>query len=664
MPDSGGIAANAVHRDTLIWLLICQLLVLLPFVDSHPLWLAGLLLACLGWRAYALRRGDLKIHSAIKLLVVVTGLTTLYLSGYRHLDIDTMVAIVLLGFVLKSIETWSPRDTLMLIFTGYFLSAAHFVYSQTPWQALYTVIAVTALSACAISVHSSLQTSTKKALIGPLKIAASMMLLSAPLAVLLFLIVPRIPPLWTIPQQSQSVTGLSDEITPGDISSLVRSGKDAFRIRFFGATPDRENWYWRALVYQHFDGKTWTVGQALPVALIPRVLKNRSNYRYQVIMEPSGQHWIPVLDAPTVFAADKARYNQVRTLSAKVAINSVSAYVISSNSRIPAPYRAWVQELRQALQLPRSGSEKLRQWARDMRARADSESGFVESVLKHIRENDFYYTLNPPRLLTSSSLDEFWFNSRQGFCSHYAGAFVFIMRSAGIPSRLVGGYLGGRYNPEQQYITVRQMDAHAWAEVWLRGRGWVRVDPTAAVAPERVLQDLSAVFEGVPEFIALLAGRTSAFVSLRKLQLWMDQFEYRWQLWVVQFDEEARISLFDKLLGDNNLLGRIAWLLAAFAAVAVLWALLLGRSQAVARKRPAIVYFKKLEKQLGKNNLYRKPGETVADFLERAENALPQRRSRFKSIARLFYSLEYSQVGPADRTRSTRQLRHLVSRKA
>ena len=179
-----------------------------------------------------------------------------------------------------------------------------------------------------------------------------MVVLSAPLAVLLFFIVPRIPPLWSIPQQNQATTGISDQITPGDIASLVKSPKEAFRASFIGAQPPRESLYWRALVFQKFDGKTWSRGNTLPAVPIPIALKNQANYRYQIMIEPSGQHWIPTLDTPTAFNNTKVVFKQDRTLVAELPINSVSGYEVSSNTNLASHYSPGVQERTQALRLP------------------------------------------------------------------------------------------------------------------------------------------------------------------------------------------------------------------------------------------------------------------------------------------------------------------------
>ena len=235
------------------------------------------------------------------------------------------------------------------------------------------------------------------------------------------------------------------------------------------------------------------------------------------------------------------------------------------------------------------------------------------------------------------------------------------MRSAGIPARLVGGYLGGRYNVQEKFITVRQMDAHAWTEVWLSGRGWVRVDPTAAVAPERVRQDLSELFADSPDFVAELAGRTSAFLPLKRVQLWLDKFEYQWQRWVVQFDENSRMGLFNRLLGNRDLLERIAWLLAAFAVIPLFWLLLLGRSQTLVKESAALRCLNKLEKKLAKAGVHRQAGESVAEFLQRAVTYWPDKQPQLESFSQLFYQLEYSSADFTSREQIVVQLRKLVA---
>ncbi|MEM7209200.1 MAG: DUF3488 and transglutaminase-like domain-containing protein [Pseudomonadota bacterium] len=651
---------QAVHRGTLLWLLLCQTLVMLPFLDSHPVWLVGLFGVCLAWRGWALRHGVLSLHRYIKALAVIVGLFALIASGYRHYDIDSMVAIVLLGFALKSIETWRYRDTHMIVFTGMFLCAAHFIYAQSPWQALYTMVAVASLLACANSIYRAPEAQTRTRFLGPLKVSGGMMALAIPLALLLFFIVPRIPPLWAIPQQQRATTGLSDSVTPGDIASLVQSGEDAFRVRFYGDMPPREQWYWRALVFDEFDGRTWSVKEAPPVVPVPPAFKAQSDYRYDMFVKASGQPWLAVLDTPTNFSAQTMRYTQYRTLEALEAIHSVSRFTVSSNSQLRRYFVPGTDERLSALQLPESGNPELREWARQAFARSASPGEFVNDVLRHIREREYFYTLAPGVVRSVDSLDAFWFDTREGFCSHYASAFVFIMRSVGIPARMVGGYLGGRLNSDEGFITVRQMDAHAWAEVWLPGSGWVRVDPTSAVAPDRVLADLSDVFADSPEFISSLAGRTYDFLPLRRLQLWLDVFEFQWHRAVVQFGENERAGLLDRLFGRNNPIWSSLATVAALAAALLLWWGLFALRAASKHSSPQFRLLAQLERKLAKQDLHRRAGETVADFLQRSTIALPSAADKLAHIAQLFNRLEYARDPTAEQRQTRSGLRAAI----
>ncbi|MEM7294119.1 MAG: DUF3488 and transglutaminase-like domain-containing protein [Pseudomonadota bacterium] len=651
---------KAITRDVIAWVLIAQTLVILPFISSHPLWLMGLLVACVAWRVWALRRGLLTLRRELKTAAVIVGLLILLFSGYRHYDIDTMVAIVLLGFVLKTLELWRRRDTLMLVFTGFFLCAAQFIYSQSPWQALYALLCVTALCACLVSTTLKAAKPLPHSLIGPLKPVVTLLLLSAPLAVLLFIVVPRIPPLWAIPQQAQATTGISDEITPGDIANLVRSPEDAFRVQFIGAAPQREDWYWRVLVFQSFDGSTWRQGEPLPAVLPPAGWRNRPNFRYRLFVEPTRQDWVPGLDTPTVFDPTALNLHPQRTLTANSKINAVTAYVLSSDTTLASMMVPSQIERIRALQLPNTGNPRLRQWAQQLRASVTSDSAFVDAVLAHIRGSDYFYTLRPPPLNSNHTQDAFWFDTQRGFCSHYASAFVFAMRSAGLPARLVGGYLGGRYNVDHGYITVRQMDAHAWVEVWLEGRGWVRVDPTAAVAPQRVLVDLDELFANEPDLVAELAGRTRHFVPLRRLQLWLDSIEYQWQRLVVQYDEDARTGLMDRWFGAGNDGMQFAILAAAFVAVAALWWGVTLNFTSRSRRSDAAMVLAKLEKKLARRDLIRSAGETVAQFLNRVAQEVPAQRQALEASARSFYQVEYAANDPSAHRAALETLRHTI----
>jgi transglutaminase-like putative cysteine protease len=349
---------------------------------------------------------------------------------------------------------------------------------------------------------------------------------------ILFVFFPRVQgPLWGLPQDAYSGTsGLSNTMTPGSISQLILSDAVAFRVKFEGTIPKPNQLYWRGPVFWYFNGKNWLPGNKTPRNFF-KYERLEKRVQYTVTLEPHNNHWLFVLDMPAMLPPESTGSNDYQVLS-RTPVRSRMRYKMASYLSHKVGLDADEKELSRALQLPpdtnSGGNKRARALAESWRQDINSDEAIMRKALSMFRNQKFYYTLLPP-LLGDNQVDEFLFDTLQGFCEHYSSSFVFLMRSAGIPARVVTGYLGGKINSVGNYMIVRQSDAHAWAEVWLKDRGWVRVDPTASVSPERLNSGIAAA---VPYSDQLPMMARTEFEWLRTMRMSMDAMANNWNQWV------------------------------------------------------------------------------------------------------------------------------------
>ena len=469
--------------DTLL-LLGSAVLVLAPHTAHLPLWVSLLCAATLIWRGFITLRGKRMPSSMVLLPIAAGAMAGIQFSYNTLLGRDAGVAMLVLLVAFKMLEMHARRDLYVVIFLCFFLVLTNFFYAQGIGTALLMVVAVLALLTTQISFQFTGAVPSLKA---RLALGGRMLLFAAPIAVALFFIFPRLGgPLWSMPGSGGSggKSGLSERMAPGQMSNLAMSDDPAFRVRFDGAVPDKAQLYWRGLVLDAFDGAAWTRGGSLPAGGDVALRVRGAAVRYELTLEPSDTRWLFTLDMPGHLPEIDGYRSQVshqleltsdRPLEARVryAMTSYPEYTLDGDTALADPSQ-W-------LLLPYGYNPKALAAGLALRKLADPADR-VNAVLRGFREQPYSYTLEPP-LLGRHSVDEFLYGTRAGFCEHYSGAFVFLMRAAGIPARVVTGYQGGETNPIDGFVTVRQSDAHAWAEVWVAGRGWVRVDPTAAVAP-------------------------------------------------------------------------------------------------------------------------------------------------------------------------------------
>ena len=580
--------------DTLLLIGACAL-VMMPHAWHLPAWVTLAASALLLWRGWVTFRGNRMPARWVLLPVVALLMLGVYYSYRTFLGREAGVCMLVLLLALKLLEMRARRDLFVVVFLSFFVLLTNFFYSQTIATALLAAAGVIAI----LSAQMSFQfTGAHPPLRQRLGMAVRLFVLAAPLTLVLFVLFPRIQgPLWGMPGDANgSRTGLSDSMEPGKISELTLSPEIAFRARFLDPVPAPAALYWRGPVLGNYDGRRWTpLATTLPAS---RQVGSRGKpVRYQVTQEASGRHSLFALDLPT--NTPQLEHHVVRIqpdfqILTTQPVTERIRYDLASSTDYQLQADESPVVLRDWMQLPPGFNPKTHEFATRLRNRSSNDLDMVNAVLQMFREQKFTYTLRPPRL-GRHGVDEFLFSTRAGFCEHYAGAFVVLMRILDIPARVVTGYQGGELNKVDGYLTVRQSDAHAWAEVWLAGSGWVRVDPTAAVAPDRVERNLAAALpQGAFGNLMFLDGADGPWsTALQKLRDNRDAVNNAWNQWVLDYTPARQRGLLQSLGIDDPDWGTLAALMLTLgAAVTALIALPLVRNRE--KMDPAEALYRKL----------------------------------------------------------------------
>jgi len=616
-------------------------------------WVSALALGIAAWRLVAERRGWRMPAGFVRGLIAGGATVAVFLTYSTITGLDGGTALLALMSALKLLETKSPRDHTVLIFIGWFLCLASFLYAQDIRTAAWALPTVWLLAAALLRVA---RRGRGGPALRPFRTTGAMLLKAAPVALVLFLLFPRVEgSFWGAPSAERALSGLTEEMSPGDISDLTLNDVVAFRVRFEGEPPPPPLRYWRGTVLSVFDGYSWSRGEA-QCCRRPAVEPAGAPIDYTVTLEPTGQSMLFALEMVGRWSPGIATQSWDLGLRTRKPVNAVVRYEARSYPRYRAGEALSAATRNASLQLPPGRNPRTAALAARMRAEAGSDAAYVRAVLGMFREQDFYYTLTPPGL-ARNSVDDFLFNTRQGFCGHYASAFTTMMRAAGIPSRVVAGYQGGDWNPLGGYLIVRQSHAHAWSEIWVEGEGWRRVDPTAAVAPERVERGIEASFAES----ALLPGAMMRDSPLlwRAAMLW-DNLNAEWNDWVVQFDRAMQNEiLLDLGFDDPDWRAFAAALgLGLAVAVAVVFAWLAFEFRP---RRPDAVtaVYRRFTKRLARRGIEPAVGEAPRDFAQRVRYLRPDLGVATLAITEAYLRLRY---GPAPAADDLRLLQALVGR--
>lgn len=574
------------------------------------------------------------------------------LASYRTLNgIDAGTALLVVMAGLKLLETNSPRDLTVVVFLSFFALFAAFLYNQNLLLLPYMVLTAWLLTATLMRIHQTEAMPVREAA----GATAKMFLQALPLAVLLFLFFPRLPgQFWAVPARQQAITGLSDQMTPGDVSDLSVSSAIAFRVNFEGDLPPARERYWRGPVLRQFDGRTWR--RAGTSFERQEITTYGPSYRYRITQEPQERNWVFALDMVTGWDAQRAaRGSDFQLVSRQGQMSVLTSFDLESSPGFAVTDALSPQMRRWDTFIPASRNPRTQALARELRESAGSDEAFIQSVLTKFSSEEYFYTLEPPAL-ELNAVDDFLFNTRRGFCEHFASAFAVMARSVGIPARVVTGYQGGEFNPIGEYLIVRQSDAHAWTEVWLEGRGWQRIDPTAAIAPERIEGGRDAALPA-DEGVTGRMLRNNALLT--HVRLAWDAANTFWNNEVVQFGEAQQRWLLQKFNIDDprwEYLGGalVATLLAFFGALS---GYLAWKFKPRARDPVAHVY-EQLCRKLAKLGLPRLTHEGPNDYVIRVAQARPDLAAQLAELRTVYIGLRY---GPTPLPTQLSRLKFLVN---
>ncbi|MFD2228693.1 transglutaminase TgpA family protein [Alkalimarinus sediminis] len=654
-----------IPQSSLFTLLSAFIVVMLPHYANVSSWLVILSVLLLLWRS-SIVKGWLDYPGrSVKTLLVVASVVGFYLS-YRHqFSVESAVAFFVLSVSLKLIEVRFIKDCYLFVFILLYLCACQFLFSQTFLTAIYQITASFVTLAVLFSLH-------KGRLDIPSKIRAlefaKLVFIAIPLVIIIFMFFPRIAPLWSIPLSTgKAYTGISDSMSPGQIAELTQSSERAFRVSFSGDIPPQNQLYWRGLELDTLEGETWRSSETPAQILLGRLDEVRTfntddKDSYSVLIEPTNNRWAYALANSSLASTNlmlsdrgyiRFKSNVIQPTRYKLTyeiekLTGPLSVVNGKTVRVPSVLSP--VEVRRYTQLPSSGNPITRQFVSKWLEKGLTAEELTLQMMRYFREQPFYYTLRPPRT-RESLFDEFLFDTRRGFCAHYAGALVYMLRLAGVPSRVIVGYQGGELNQQEGYLMVHQYDAHAWVEVWLDGVGWQRYDPTAMVALDRVEKGLREAVKEEGSFLsdnAFASARYNNIAFVRWMRLRLDALSYNWQKWVVGYDGQTQYDFLSRWLGAVSFKS-LALIMATIGGVIVVIAfLLLGYSKKRGAVDEVVLEFERFCKSLEKTGMKRVIGETPSQYTQRLAVKFPLHQKALEGLSRIFNDLQYGESRDQD----------------
>ena len=635
-----------VGARELAWLVGSLILVIAPHATRAPWWLTLLTLCLYGWRIYfALNRAPLPSRWLV-LGVAAVAMLGVWIEHRTLFGRQSGILLLMVFSGLKLLETRTHRDAAVCAFLGYFLVVTNFLYTQAIPTALVMALGVFLLTATLVGFSAP-----QRPMRANLRTSALLLAHAAPAALALFVLFPRVPgPLWGLPQDAYSgMTGLSETMSPGMLSSLALSDSIAFRAEFQTPPPPQAVRYWRGPVLWDFDGRTWSAGSSIFTQFVPPE-RGRATYRYEIVLEPHNRYWLFALETAASLP-ERARMSYDGQILANAPVRTRMRYDVTSVVSPESQPTETPAALRRALRLPANFNPRATALAREWRAGSADEAEIVTRAIAFLRQGGYTYTLEPP-LLGEDSVDEFLFATKAGFCEHFSSAFVFLMRAADVPARVVTGYQGGELNSVDSIVSVRQADAHAWAEVFLPERGWVRIDPTAVAVPGRLDRSMAAA---VPQASALPLLMRPELEWLRGVRDRWEATVHKWNVWVLGFNPERQRELMASV-GVRDADWR-ALTAALFAFLGALTLVLLAWSlRRFARPDPVQRAWRAFCRKLAARGVERAPSEGPRDFSARAARALPAARHAILRIGSLYIALRYGAGASADAVARLRKM--------
>ena len=636
-----------IPRASLLLLLATVGLAIAPHMLRLPLWLPVVAVACVGWRIQVYRERWVFPSRIVRFSIVLTSMVAIFLFYGTVLGPDAGVALLILAYLFKLLEMYKERDAFLIVILSYFVIATNYLFSTALLSSLYTMVVVLFVTASLVGLN---QTTREVKPRQTLFVATKLFVQAIPIMIVLFVFIPRVSPMWALNiDNSHSKTGLSDSVSPGDISNLSKSSALAFTVEFFGDKPLQKDLYWRGVAYVDFDGRTWRRGSLEGYHTAKQVVKSDlvvhpDVFEYHIIMEPNYRHWLFALPY-SILNESNVKQTKSLVLTRKEPVASLVSYDVVSHPRYA--YQGGglsALERKRNTQLPPTDIRSKRK-AKEMYETANGDPHvYAESVLRWFNTDNFVYTLRPP-LLKVNVVDSFLFSTQQGFCAHYAGAYVFMMRAVGIPARMIGGYQGGEYH-EAGHLMVKQYHAHAWTEVWLQDHGWIRVDPTAAVAPERVLSgpDGAVTDDSFSSDSPLspLLFRNNAFI--RSLRGKVEYVDFLWSRWVVGYNNSTQTQFFSRWMNDVTPQKIVMVMFVLLSGVMLVLAVYILLERGRRKLDPVDRVYLRFGEKLADKGVERNVGEGVWSYCERASVAFPNSAIDIRDITQLYDDIRYGQA--------------------
>ena len=643
------------------WLLwCCQWVNIVSLADEISAWMLAILALCLCWQALLIKVTSNTVISSILLKIfAISGCVAIAMTASSAGVLLSMVHLLTFAYILKAFEIKQRKDFYQLFLLGLFLLASALIFKQNLVFSLFIGFAIIMNLVVLQQVFSP-----KVTLFASAKIIVMLLLQSALLAVFLFIVFPRLSPFWQVPNTKSAQTGLSDQVSPGDIANLTLSSDLAFRVDFKGAEiPNYSQRYWRAMTLENYDGRKWSrtpvKDEIATQAFIP--LTSGKSIAYDVIVEPSYQSWLFGL---TVATSDdtKVRLRNDYTIQSRNLLSQISYYQVKSYLQVPLDLLITDSSKRRNLAIIKGSNPRLEKLALELRQNFPLPVDRSKAVLAFFTEQEYFYTLKAP-LLENNSLDQFFFETKSGFCVHYASAYTYLMRAAGIPARIVTGYLGGEHNTSSAqnsmqsgqtgqggHLNVYQYDAHAWAEIWLEGVGWYRVDPTAAVDPQRVETGWSTTLLSQQSSLSndlLGLYQFKQIAWLNKLRLQFDALDYQWTRWVLGYSSKQQYNLLKRWFGDKIVWKTAIIVAVMFIALMLLFTLIYRFDFSLFKRKkitPWLKLYLNILAKLAKKGLTKPIGMTPTDFANTVAKQYPELAKEMIEFTELFELLAYQSL--------------------
>lgn len=598
----------------------------------------------------------------LNLLALLSAIVLAYFSWQLGILLG-MLNLLVLACSLKLMLLRTDKDYYQLITSCGFLIGCGFIFQQGIGFSLF-YFSLTLLLLMSLATHISPKMPFKKLL----NRVAVMGAQAIPIAIILFLVLPKIGPLWQMPASKSHQTGLSEKVTPGDIANLSQSTDLAFRVTFDGEAPAPQQRYWRALVMEYFDGESWQVSPDRKAVQRQYKAANREftptlegeYFDYQVIAEPTHQNWLFVLDVAV--PADTSTQQKVwqsheYQLTSTSPLVSTFQYKVRSFPNVLLNQTLFGVDNRINRQLPEQSNPRTQQWVAELRQQYQDNDEFISAVMAFFSSEKFEYTLQPP-LMPDDPVDTFLFDEQRGFCSHYASAMAYMLRLGGIPARLVAGYQGGE-QLNSNYMSVYQYDAHAWIEAWHDSRGWIRYDPTAIVAPNRVQTGLRSALNEADLLLGSGFGQLSRVAWLNTLNNWLKDVDFFWTKWVLGFDKDKQQDLIKSLIGKITPQKLLWFSVGAILVIFTLIGLFFLPTWRQPKQDKASHYYRLALQLLAKINLHRKASQGPADFAAQVKSKAPSSLTQpFCAMTELYMQHHYQASSTSKQSQIVLQMKN------